>query len=97
MSKVIVGVRTIRNVIVTIVSVGWLIPIHGFLNELLGWFYDSHQVDYKKTVDCGFRIELSLFFLSIAMVWLGVVIAFWIFVVANKFWPIKQQKGKLKI
>ncbi|MHC4123122.1 MAG: hypothetical protein ACYSSI_06060 [Planctomycetota bacterium] len=86
--------RTMRNIVVMVISTCWLIPLHAFFNELLHWLYDSHQADHQSSIDCGFRIELALSFLSIALVWLGIVIAFWVFIATRRIWPSKERNVK---
>lgn len=83
--------RLIRNVIIVILSIGWIIPLKIGIREFLQWMYRSHQSDYLESIDCGFYIQLSGGFINIGLLWLAIVLAFWFFVIANKLWPPKKE------
>ncbi|MCK4887895.1 MAG: hypothetical protein KAS96_10955 [Planctomycetes bacterium] len=91
MKKKNVFLRLIRNIIIAILSIGWISPMKIGIDNFLLWMYRSHQSDYLESVDSGFVIQLSGYFFYIGLLWLGIVIAFWIFIIANKLWPPKKE------
>jgi len=86
-----VVLRLIRNLVIVILSIGWVEPLRIGIKAFLSWMYHSHQPGYLEEIDCGLAIDISKGFISLGLVWLGIVIAFWIFVLANKLWPIKNK------
>jgi len=89
--------RVIKNLLIALISVGWVVPLQGFVNEFFAWLYNSRQIDYKDSIDCGFNLELGFFFFQVTSIWLSIVLVFWAFVAANKLWPIKKEDEKRKI
>ena len=94
MQKRAVIVRLSRNIFVAILSTGWIIPIWAGIHKLLLWMYHAHQPDYHKEIDSGFHIQFSNGLINIGLLWLGIILIFWVFVLTNKFWPIKGEKDK---
>jgi len=86
--------RLMRNILIALLSVGWLVPFQASMHSLTTWLFHSHQSDYQNSVDCGFNLDMSFFFFQTASIWFGIVVAFWAFVAANKLWPIKGTKNK---
>ena len=79
MNKQVIVARLIKNIIIVILSVGWIVPIWMGIHKLLLWVYHIHQPNYHKEIDSGFHVQL-------------LTIAFWVFIAANKLWPIKPRK-----
>jgi hypothetical protein len=83
-----------RNILIGILSVGWVVPIRGGIKGLALWLYSSHQPNYHESGDSGFNLQMSTGLLNIGLIWLALVIGFWAFVLANKLWPIRGKKSE---
>ena len=98
MNKKVV-LRLTRNVIIAILSVGWIAPTIAFLIVFLHWQislkeeFPSH-LSHIEEIGNDFFFMSSMSFLVVAAIWLAVVIIFWTLVAANKLWPIKPKEDK---
>ena len=91
--------RLARNIIIAILSVGWIIPTIQFLIIFLQWqiYLDEElpsDFSHLRKVGNDFFFRVSLIFFMIAAIWLAVVIIFWTIVAANKLWPIRGKQDR---
>jgi len=84
--------KLIRNLLIAIASVGWLVPLLACLDAFYHWLYYSTGPDYRYALEGDFDLRLSFCFFEVAVVWFGIVTAFWTFVAANKLWPIIREE-----
>ena len=85
--------RAIKNILIALGSIGWILPFQGSVAAFLHWFYHSQNPNYQL-LGGDFNFHMSLFLFRLASVWLAIVIAFWAFVAANKLWPVKGKKNE---
>jgi len=86
--------KIIRNIVLAILSMGWYIPLSEGISDFFVWLYQALQ---PGGIDQGgknfyFELHLAAGQIELGLLWLGLVLAFWSFVLANKIWPIKKAK-----
>ena len=90
----VVTIRLIRNISITILSGGWIVPTWKGVEQLCWWEWQMHQPNYHELGDSGVNLQIGGGLISIGLLWLALVIAFWAFVAANRLWPIKCKETK---
>jgi len=86
--------KIIRNIVLAIFSMGWCLPLSEGISGFFTWLYQALQPGRIEQGGKDFYIGLNLTagLIKLGLLWLGLVLAFWSFVLANKIWPIKKKK-----
>jgi len=85
--------RIIRNVIIAILSAGWILPLLVAVECLHGsmlYFAESDYETFREFAKFDHSLLGAYILSKWALIWLGVVIAFWSFLGISKIWPIKR-------
>jgi predicted membrane protein len=93
--------RLIRNIIIALLSAGWIVPTIQFLIIFLRGILSSYEelppeLSYLQSVGSDFFYMFALSFFIIAAIWLAAVIIFWTIVAAGRLWPIRPKEDKEK-
>ena len=84
--------KHLRNIMLAVFSAGWILPMHGFGDCVMGWMDIQQQSALLARYPNGppfSYVELAYPFFTVGMIWLGAVIAFWSFIASNKIFAKK--------
>lgn len=93
MREVTIMFRAIINVLIAIGSTGWIYLFGGAVSGLLFWLDRVTKPDYNPGSGVDFQIITG--FLSIAILWFGIVLAFWIFFAVKRLWQNNNSKLRM--
>ena len=93
-NNMVILLKTIRNLFIAIFSSGWIIPLRFGIDSL---FHYIHLLSNHSQEDLAMKSKtmfvynkMSSGLIGTGLLWFGIVIAFWVFVAANKLWPVKK-------
>jgi hypothetical protein len=89
----IVPTKVIRNGSIALVSAGWIVPLCGSASAVLDYLDAQNRVLISEVghSDPFFPyIRMAGGFLGWGMFCLMGITAFWVFVVANRLWPVRE-------
>ncbi len=95
--------RLIRNLVIAVASSVWLVPLWIYCNTLIRWIADldsrlpkGSNASDKYAVWPGLSDVSRLYVCERALrdgiMALGIIVIFWVLIVANKFWPLKDKQ-----
>ena len=104
--KLKIIMRLSRNILIALISAVWLLPFWisaKYFLDNMAWL-EQNKLTVEETLSENYPFwasispfSISLLFVEIGVILLGVAIVFWAFVAANKLWPIKAKpKGEQK-